>query len=248
MAKEIDADRTDNGIPAKFGGHQVPDFLQLLAPRQHPGSQQDQPVRPFASGLFRSFRPAARGQDAPVPRIPEEPLHGLHVAFAHALDAVRDQPVPGVRRQPGMPSLQTRNFCLQKNPRPIAGRGKKCVSEGRLVGLVDARRGAVRKARRESANVSAWVPAARWVEDSASIETPGSEPDSAAISTAVIQSSRRNPRPSGRGGMRAPVFRASLSSPLSVTSRGRIRSRRRAGRRGSAGARSPVPSPAPSGR
>ena len=63
---------------------------------------------------------------------------------------------------------------------------------------------------------------------------------------AVIQSSRRKPRPSGRGGMRAPVFRASLPSPLSVTSRGRIRSRRReAGRRGSAGARSPVPSPAP---
>ena len=45
----------------KFGGHQILEVRQLLAPRQHPRSQQDQSVRPFASGLFRPF-PSCRAR------------------------------------------------------------------------------------------------------------------------------------------------------------------------------------------
>ena len=61
----------------KFGGQLVLKFLQLLASRQHPGAEQDQPARPFAPGLFRPFRASARGHDNPMPRIPEEPLRGF---------------------------------------------------------------------------------------------------------------------------------------------------------------------------
>ena len=43
----------------KFGGHHVPDFRQLLALRLYQGVQQDQPARPFGSGLFRLLRAAA---------------------------------------------------------------------------------------------------------------------------------------------------------------------------------------------
>ena len=60
--------------------------------------KQDQPVRPFAPDLFRTFRAEARGQDAPVPRVPEEPLHGFHVALVHAPVAGTAKTVAGQER------------------------------------------------------------------------------------------------------------------------------------------------------
>lgn len=114
-----------------FGGRQVLACLQLLALRQHPGAEQDQPARPFAPGLFRPFRASARDHDTPVPWIPEEPLQGIHVALAHALGAMRGQPLPDVRQQPGMPNRQTRNSSLQKDPGPWQAGEEVCQRDDR---------------------------------------------------------------------------------------------------------------------
>lgn len=56
--------------PCQLVRHEIPEFLHALAPCQHPRPKQDQPVRPFAPGLFRTGR---RSNKALVRGIPENP-------------------------------------------------------------------------------------------------------------------------------------------------------------------------------